>query len=156
MQAMSNYSKEHNEQIEQMRNSMKAVNMMSEPQVVDQKTWDEKVNAEAPKEIVKEAVQIIGDNPEEMMQLMSILKNAGLNPQQGQMDQAPHEEETEESDYENEPDPNFPDPEDHMLKRAKHGDLARTNNTGDNPLMDDGEMLEQMKQDLRNLYAEVK
>ena len=57
---MSNYSKEHNEQIEQMRNSMKAVNMMSEPQVVDQKTWDEKVNAEAPKEIVKEAVQIIG------------------------------------------------------------------------------------------------
>ena len=77
---MSNYSKEHNDQIEQMRNSMKAVNMMSEPQVVDQKTWDSKVNAEAPKEIVKEAVQIIGDNPEEMMQLMSILRNAGLNP----------------------------------------------------------------------------
>ena len=42
---MSNYSKEHNEQIEQMRNSMKAVNMMSEPQVVDQKTWDERSQA---------------------------------------------------------------------------------------------------------------
>ena len=52
---MSNYSKEHNDQIEQMRASMKAVNMLSEPQVVDKETWDKKVNADAPKEIVKEA-----------------------------------------------------------------------------------------------------
>ena len=155
MQVMSNYSKEHNDTIEQMRASMKAVNMLSEPQVVDKETWDKKVNADAPKEIVKEAIQIVGDNPQEIMALMQILKNAGLNPMQGKMD-GPSEEETEESDYENEPDPNFPDPEDYMLKRAKHGDLKRTNNTGDNPIMDDEEMLEQMKQDLRNLYAEVK
>ena len=57
---MSNYSKEHNDTIEQMRASMKAVNMLSEPQVVDKETWDKKVNADAPKEIVKEAIQIVG------------------------------------------------------------------------------------------------
>ena len=43
---------------------MKAVNMLSEPQVVDKETWDKKVNADAPKEIVKEAIQIVGDNPQ--------------------------------------------------------------------------------------------